>query len=62
MVLNNIKNVQAKALKVDAEFNAICDFILEAADWAAELSTVPPEQRQIVGISKLDFFEKFHHR
>jgi hypothetical protein len=32
---------------VDAELNAICDFILEAGEWAAELAAVPLEQRQI---------------
>jgi hypothetical protein len=39
--------LQAKALVVDAELNAICDFILEAGEWAAELAAVPLEQRQI---------------
>ena len=32
---------------VDGELNAICDFILEAGEWAAELAAVPLEQRQI---------------
>jgi hypothetical protein len=40
---------QAKALEVDADLNAICDFILEAADWAAELSAVPLEKREVPG-------------
>ena len=36
---------QAKALQVDKEINAVCDFILSAADWAQHLLTVPPAER-----------------
>jgi hypothetical protein len=50
--------LQAKALVVDAELNAICDFILEAGEWAAELAAVPLEQRQIAS-SFSAFFSLF---
>jgi len=36
---------QAKALVVDREINAVCDFILEASDWAKNLVLLPEEQR-----------------
>ena len=36
---------QAKALHVDKEINAVCDFILSAADWAQYLLTVPQTER-----------------
>ena len=36
---------QAKALHVDKEINAVCDFILSAADWAQHLLTVPETER-----------------
>ena len=36
---------QAKALQVDKEINAVCDFILSAADWAQHLLTVPETER-----------------
>ena len=36
---------QAKALQVDKEINAVCDFILSAADWAQYLLTVPQAER-----------------
>jgi len=36
---------QAKALTVDREINAVCDFILEASDWAKNLALLPEEQR-----------------
>ena len=36
---------QAAALSVDAEINAVCDFILEARDWALELETVAETER-----------------
>ena len=36
---------QAAALSVDKEINAVCDFILEARDWALQLETVPETER-----------------
>merc|ERR1711892_124429 len=36
---------QAKALLVDKDINAVCDFILEASDWANALSEIPEEER-----------------
>ena len=36
---------QAKALQVDKEINAVCDFILSAGDWAHYLATVPQCER-----------------
>jgi len=36
---------QAKALVVDRDINAICDFIVEATDWAANLANLPEGQR-----------------
>ena len=36
---------QAKAVTVDKDINAICDYILEARDWALELEKIPQEQR-----------------
>ena len=36
---------QAKALQVDKEINAVCDFILSAGDWAQYLATVPECER-----------------
>ena len=37
---------QAKALHVDKEINAVCDFIQRARDWALELETVPVTERK----------------
>ena len=36
---------QAKALSVDKEINAVCDFILEAIDWAIQLEDIPIDKR-----------------
>lgn len=36
---------QAKALLVDKETNAVCDFLLEAEEWAKRLEEVPEEHR-----------------
>ena len=36
---------QAKALSVDKEINAVCDFILEAHDWARQLDDIPIDKR-----------------
>ena len=36
---------QAKALSVDKEINAVCDFILEAYDWARQLEDIPINKR-----------------
>lgn len=36
---------QAKALEVDVKINAVCDFILEATEWAENLKTIPASQR-----------------
>ena len=36
---------QAKALSVDKEINAVCDFILEANDWARQLEDIPIDKR-----------------
>lgn len=43
--LEVLEAFQAKALEVDADINAICDFIFEATDWAAALTAIPLEQR-----------------
>jgi len=36
---------QAKALEVDKSINAVCDFILEASDWAEALENIPENER-----------------
>ena len=36
---------QAKALAVNEEINAVCDFILEATEQAEALALLPPEER-----------------
>ena len=36
---------QAKALSVDKEINAVCDFILESNDWARKLEDIPEDKR-----------------
>ena len=36
---------QAKAVTVDKDINAICDYILEAREWAIELEKIPQDQR-----------------
>ena len=36
---------QAAALTVDRDINAVCDFILEARDWALQLEAVPENER-----------------
>ena len=36
---------QAKAVAVNEEINAVCDFILEATEQAETLATLPPEER-----------------
>ena len=36
---------QAAALTVDRDINAVCDFILEAREWALQLETVPETER-----------------
>ena len=43
---------QAAALSVDKEINAVCDFILEARDWALKLEEVPvPERGSLDGLT-----------
>ena len=36
---------QAAALTVDRDINAVCDFILEAREWALQLETVAETER-----------------
>ena len=36
---------QAKAVAVNEEINAVCDFILEATEQAGALALLPPEER-----------------
>ena len=36
---------QAKAVAVNEEINAVCDFILEATEQAEALALLPPEER-----------------
>ena len=43
--LEVLQAYQAKALSVNKEINAVCDFILEATEQAEALATLPPEER-----------------
>ena len=43
--LEVLQAYQAKALSVNEEINAVCDFILEASDQAKALANLPPEKR-----------------
>ena len=43
--LEVLQAYQAKALEVDQDINAVCDFILEATDWAKALEDIPEEER-----------------
>ena len=43
--LEVLQAYQAKALDVDQDINAVCDFILEATDWAKALEDIPEEER-----------------
>ena len=43
--LEVLQAYQAKALSVDEDINAVCDFILEATDWAVELESISEEDR-----------------
>ena len=43
--INVLEAYQAKALEVDREVNAVCDFILEAGDWAKKLEDVKLDER-----------------
>ena len=43
--LEVLQAYQAKALEVDQDINAVCDFILEATDWAKALEDIPKEER-----------------
>ena len=43
--LEVLEAYQAKALAVDKDLNAVCDFILEAREWAEELSKLEEEKR-----------------
>ena len=36
---------QAKALLVDKDINAVCDYILEASEWANDLAQIPEGDR-----------------
>ena len=36
---------KAKALSVDEKLNAVCDYILEATEWAKQLRNIPKEER-----------------
>ena len=40
-----LKAYQARALEVDKEINAVCDFITEADDWARHLETIAEDDR-----------------
>ena len=40
-----LKAYQAKAISVNEEINAVCDFILEATEQAEALAQLPPEER-----------------
>ena len=37
---------QAKSLVVDRDINAVCDYILEARDWALDLENTPVDERR----------------
>ena len=43
--LQVLEAFQAKALTVNKEINAVCDFILEAREWAKDLEKIPKEKR-----------------
>ena len=43
--LEVLQAYQAKALSVNEEINAVCDFILEATEQAEALANLPPEKR-----------------
>ena len=43
--LEVLQAYQAKALSVNDEINAVCDFILEATEQAEALATLTPEER-----------------
>ena len=43
--LEVLKAYQAKALSVNEEINAVCDFILEATEQAEALAALPKEER-----------------
>ena len=43
--LEVLQAYQAKALAVNEEINAVCDFILEATEQAEALATLPREER-----------------
>ena len=43
--LEVLQAYQAKALCVNEEINAVCDFILEATQQAELLAALPPEER-----------------
>ena len=43
--LEVLQAYQAKALEVDQDINAVCDFILEATDWAKALEDIPEKER-----------------
>ena len=40
-----LKASQARALEVDKEIKAVCDFIKEADDWANYLETISEDER-----------------
>ena len=56
-----------QALEVDKSINAVCDFILEASDWAEALENIPENERgPLYGIPisvKVSFISSFflHH-
>jgi len=43
--LDVLETFQAKALAVDEKLNAVCDYILEATEWAKQLRIIPKEER-----------------
>ena len=43
--LEVLQAYQAKALTVDQDINAVCDFILEANEWAVALESIPEQDR-----------------
>ena len=40
-----LEDYQAKAISVDKDLNAVCDFIIEASDWATQLEDIPIDRR-----------------
>ena len=68
--LEVLQAYQAKALSVNEEINAVCDFILEATEQAEALATLPREERgTLYGLPisvkvshEINLQEQFHSR